>query len=406
MKILWLGFALPEDRNRILAKLDSRPAIQTQNFGWSMIRALDVSVGSVYLGVSWPVQNYPKAKKIWFSSEEFISKGVRGKTLWFVNLIGIKQITRLFSCVTVLGPSLVRKDFDWMFIHGVHSPYLLFGLLARVLGCKVAVVLTDPPGVILSDDGAVVKILKRMDAMAVKFLLKHCNVVVALSPYLAAAWAPRKRALVFPGIVNSQFERLCVSERNKERASVPSTNGTIVLAYAGSLERRYGVATLVEAVCTLNKETPGGVILKLFGRGDLEDELISLASQHTEIIYEGFRDRDQLVSELFDADILVNPRPSKAEFAMQSFPSKLLEYLLIGRAVLTTRIASIPEEMEGCFYYIDDESREGIAGALQALMLKSSGERREFAERARSFVRENYSEKSIGAKIRRMLQDE
>lgn len=405
MRILWLGFAVPEERNEILAKIDARPAIQTQNFGWGMIRALRDGFGSVFLGVSWPVQNYPKAKKIWFSGEEFISQGVRGRALWFVNILGLKQVTRLFSCVAVLGPRLMRKEFDWMFIHGVHSPYLLFGVLARLMGCKVAMVLTDPPGVILSDDGVVVRGLKKLDALVVKTLLGCGDVVLALSPYLVTALAPGKRALVFPGVVNSQFEKLCAREAGKERASA-SASLPIVLAYAGSLERRYGVAILVEAVCRLNQATPGAVILKLFGRGDFEQELATLANRHAGIKYEGFCDKDLLVAELFGADVLVNPRPSKAEFAVQSFPSKLLEYLMTGRPVLTTRIASIPKEMEGCFYYIDDESAQGISDALQALVRKSPDERRQFGERARDFVRKNYSEKTIGTKIKRMLQDE
>jgi len=405
MKILWLGFAVPEDRNRILAELDSRPAIQTQNFGWSMIRGLQDGVGSVFLGVSWPVQNYPKAKKIWFSGETLCSQSVRGKALWFVNIIGFKQVTRLFSCMAVLGPLLMRKEFDWMLIHGVHSPYLLFGVLARAMGCKVAVVLTDPPGVILSDDGALVRGLKRLDALAVRSLLRYSNAVLALSPYLVTALAPGKRALVFPGVVNSQFEQLCAREAARQRPDAPA-HAPIVLAYAGSLERRYGVATLVEAVRQLHQETPGAVVLKLFGRGDLEQELVAVASQHEEIRYEGFRDKDSLVAELFGADVLVNPRPTGAEFAVQSFPSKLLEYLLTGRAVLTTRIASIPQEMQDCFYYIDDESAQGIANSLQALMRKSADERRQFGERSRDFVRKNYSEKAIGAKIKGVLQDE
>ncbi len=370
-----------------------------------MIRALRGYADSVFLGVSWPVQNYPNTKKILFHSEAFATQGISGRTLWFVNIIGLKQITRLFSCVVSLGPRLVRKDFDWMLIHGVHSPYLLFGVLARGLGCRVAVVLTDPPGVILSDDGVLARVLKRLDSLVAKTLLGYSDVVLALSPYLVAALAPKKKALIFPGIVSSQFEELCARETARQRANA-SPQAPIILAYAGSLERRYGVATLVDAVCRLNQANPGAVILRLFGRGDFEQELVAIASQHTEIRYEGFLEQNQLVAELFDADVLVNPRPSGAEFSVQSFPSKLLEYLLTGRAVLTTRIASIPQEMRDCFYYIDDESPQGIINALHELIHKSANERRQFGERARNFVCKNYSETAIGAKINRILQDD
>lgn len=393
--MLWLGFAVPDELARTLFAMDPLPAIQTHKFGWSFARTLRSAFGEVTLASSCPVQSFPLVRRILFRSGAFECQGINGVMLGFVNILLFKHITRLVACVLVVAPLIKRQRIGWVFIHGLHTPYLLFGLLARLVGRHVAVVLTDPPGVVLATDSRVVRLLKRLDAWLVGYFLQRVDAVFALAPDLVKRLAPDCPALVFPGILESTLDFPAVSKDLP--AGKLSNAEPFTIVYAGGLSQAYGVGLLIDAVLGF---APGvGVRLKLYGRGDQEVRIRQLAAKDARIIYGGFVDAATLMPELCAADILINPRPTSELFSAQSFPSKLIEYLSTGRPVLTTRIASIPTDLKEHFFYIDNESAEGIQMAICALMEFSASDRAKKGKVARQFVQLNYSEAAIGRKI-------
>lgn len=394
LKIIWLGFAVPDEMAKPLLEMDPSPAIQTHKFGWSFARALQRGFGEVTLVSSCPVQNFPLVRRISFTGATFNSHGMQGITLGFINLFLLKHLTRLLACLVTALPTISRERIDWIFIHGVHTPYLIFGLIARHLGCSMAVVVTDPPGVILTTDGTAARLMKRVDTWLIRKFLRHADVVFALAPDLVRDLAPGRPRLVFPGVLESTLaDHVCTFER----ASAKSATRPFTIMYAGGLSHAYGVDRLIEAVVMLPRSV--SVCLKLYGRGDQEVRIRQLADQDSRFIYGGFVDTATLMPELCAADILINPRPTSELFATQSFPSKLIEYLATGRPVLTTRITSIPDELREHFYYIDDESAEGIHLAICAVMAMSASDRAELGFAARQFVRTNYSEAATGRRI-------
>ena len=60
--------------------------------------------------------------------------------------------------------------------------------------------------------------------------------------------------------------------------------------------------------------------------------------------------------ELASADFLLNPRDTEWPGSKYSFPSKLLEYMLMDRPILSTRMHGIPNEYFDCFLAISDAS--------------------------------------------------
>ncbi len=67
--------------------------------------------------------------------------------------------------------------------------------------------------------------------------------------------------------------------------------------------------------------------------------------------------------------------------------------------MLTTRIVSIPAEIAPCFHYIEDESGEGIARAIEALVALGRDERLARAAAAREIIMRECSEAAIGGKL-------
>lgn len=389
--VLLLGFTVPDEVARQLFVLDTSPSVQTHKFGWCLARSLRSGFGNLVLASSCPIQSYPLGRKIIFRGKQFKTEGMDGVLLGFINLIVLKHLTRFLSCLVVLPRLIIRNHVNWLFIHGIHTPYLLFGLLARLFGVKLAVVLTDPPGVILATDSVVARVLKRVDVRMVSWALSHADAIIALAPELVQRFAVNKPALVFPGILDSSLANIVQTAPLGAPSGEPFT-----ILYAGGLSQAYGVDRLIDAVISI-VELP--VRLKLFGRGDQESRIRELAANDSRFFYGGFVGSEQLVPELLRADVLVNPRPTHEEFSVMSFPSKLIEYLAIGRPVLTTRIASIPVSYRENFFFIDDESPNGMREAILALAAMPNGEREGRASRGRNFIVSEASEYAVGEKI-------
>lgn len=390
--VLLLGFTIPDALAQQIFSVDTSPAVQTHKFAWSLARALKSGFAKIILVSSSPIQNFPLGRKLLFRGRGFQEGGIEGSLLGFVNLLVLKHVTRFFACALTVPRMLRVHNIELVFVHGIHTPFLLFGVLTRLFGKKLVVVLTDPPGVERSTDSQLARFLKKVDRWLVTTILKRADAVIALAPELVKSFSVNKPSLVFPGILDSTLARLISNVHQNERRS----DRPFTIAYAGGLNAAYGVDRLVDAVLGLNGVD---VRLKLFGRGDQEARIRELATTDRRIEYGGFLGNDELIPELLGADLLINPRPTQETFAVMSFPSKLIEYLALAKPVLTTRISSIPDSYKPHFFFIDDESAEGIGVAILELMKLRPEDRETHALRAQRFIEAEASEVAIGEKI-------
>lgn len=350
-----LGFTVPDAMAREFFARDPLPAVQTHKFAWSLTRALRHAHREVRLLSAAPVQSFPLFPRLRFRSHSFREYGVEGQLIGFLNLIVLKHATRFFGIVRA-WPQIVRWRVETVYVHGVHTPFLLAGLLLKARGLRVIAVLTDPPGVSLPTDGWFGRLLKAADRALAGMIIRRFSGVVALAPELAAQYAEGLPALVVPGIVGVDWLA--------QLATLPSGTGgrdRPVVLYAGGLQAAYGVDRLIDSA-----ELMPDVDFLFYGKGDQVERLTSAAPANAR--YEGFVDAPALAKAIRHADILVNPRPTGSRMAAQSFPSKLLEYLACGKPVLTTRLDAIPPEIAGCFDYLEDETASGIAAAIRRVL--------------------------------------
>lgn len=384
---LLLGFTVPDDVAAELFAIDPSPAVQTHRFAWSLARSLRSAFGEVRLLSASPVQSWPLTPRLFFRRRDFVQDGIAGMAVGFVNVMGLKHLTRFIAVLFQTAAVLRRWKVDTVFIHGVHTPWLAYGRFLQFFGLRVVTVLTDPPGVILPTDSIVSRCLKRLDRRIVRYFVSRTSALIALAPDLAAAYPGVPRTLVFPGILSD----LWMAQLAAAAPPAPEAKSLTVL-YAGGLNAAYGIDRLLDAALLLPE-----VRFVLLGKGDQVARITPEAFPN--VVYGGFVPPEALAPHILAADILINPRPSDADFARSSFPSKLLEYAVAGRPVLTTRIRSIPEVMASCFHYIDDESPAGIASAVEKLAALPFSKRMAFARRSKNIVTSEYSEVAVGRKL-------
>lgn len=383
-RVLFLGFTLPsrlaEERRW------DRFAPQTQNFANAFLEALTTAGLAPHLVSVLPVRDFPLDRVVLARGTRFESErdGAVGVLLPFVNLTGIKHISRFLSAAVYLRR--VAQEADTLVVHGVNSSLLLAAVCVRSRVRASAVILTDPPAVMLAKDGPLRRMAKRIDGALIRLLASRFDGAISLASKLAQDLGAKK-CLVMEGIVN--LERVPV-----ETAQAPaSPQAPLLAAYAGGLSDDYGVSALVEACET------AGIRLAVIGTGPLEPWL-RMRSGLGRVDFRGSLPPRDVAGFLLDADVLVSPRPTETSLAERSFPSKIIEYMATGRVVISTQIPTLPDSYRQHLVIASSGSVDDLAAALLRVERWSPEERREFGRAAREFILDWASPASQGFRIR------
>lgn len=129
--------------------------------------------------------------------------------------------------------------------------------------------------------------------------------------------------------------------------------------YAGGWHEGYGVRELLDAVAL----SSGDWELVLYGRGELAGLVAERAASDDRVVDGGVLLPDEIPAAYAAADVLVNPRDPADDFTRYSFPSKILEYLASGTAVVSTRLSGIPEDYDEVLLWTEP----GAAGLARGL---------------------------------------
>ncbi|MEV0214668.1 glycosyltransferase family 4 protein [Micromonospora sp. NPDC050695] len=390
-RIALLGFTLPDDVLRGVMAGDATDATQTHTFAWAVVNGLRDAGCPVRLLSAAPVSNYPRNRRIRFRASRFHHDGVDGQQLGFLNVLGIKHLSRFLSAWWHGVRSTRRDPIDVLLVHGVHTPFLWCGLaLARLRRMSVVPILTDPPGVGRPGEGRAVRLLRGLDVALVRAALTRCSGVIALTLPLAEDFAPGRPRLIMEGI--------CTPPSVGGRPQARSRTREII--YAGGLSRAYGVDRLVEAFRGLPDPD---LRLSVFGRGDLEPWLRDQASADPRIAAPELLDRSRLGRRLAGAAVLANPRPVDQYFVPYSFPSKIIEYLAMGVPVVSTDLPGIPDDYRPYLVYPRTDTVAGLRAAIERVLDMPAGEAAALGAAGRDFVVRTRSRAVQGQRMRDFL---
>lgn len=89
-----------------------------------------------------------------------------------------------------------------------------------------------------------------------------------------------------------------------------------------------------------------------------------------------------------EASLLLNIRNPEDDYTKYSFPSKMIEYMISGTPMLTTRLPGIPEEYFDKVYPVEYDF-DKMAQVIDFIMQDTPEARREMGRKAQKFVIEN-----------------
>lgn len=153
--------------------------------------------------------------------------------------------------------------------------------------------------------------------------------------------------------------------------------------YAGGRPSKDGVDLLVAAF----KLIEGNYKLNIYGHTPNHE--IGPDRDDSRIIYHGIAKNSEIVEGEYKSDLLVNPRPINEEYTKFSFPSKLMEYMNTGTAVVTTRLPGVPAEYFDYVYTFDEVSVDCYKETLERLLSTDTSVLNAKGKSAQEFVKHN-----------------
>jgi glycosyltransferase involved in cell wall biosynthesis len=248
--------------------------------------------------------------------------------------------------------------------------------LSKIFGKPVCSIVTDMPRYLgQSSDKEVRSIANKLFAAVWEFLIRASNSFIVLTNEMNIDLNPKgKPFLIIEGLVDNSITYKTISKIEERKP---------ICLYTGSLRRVFGIDRLVNAFSKI-KQT--NYELHVYGGGDFEQELLNICEKKSNVKYGGWLRNEDIVKIQGEVSLLINPRPSHADFTRYSFPSKIMEYMLSGTPVLTTKLPGIPAEYFEYLYFFEDESEDGMAKTIESVLDIPDYERFALAEKAKLFV--------------------
>jgi glycosyltransferase involved in cell wall biosynthesis len=281
----------------------------------------------------------------------------------------------------------VAKDFAPDFIYERYNLFLLSGtLLKRRLGIPLMLEVNAPlVDERLKHSGGLG--LVRMARWAEGTAWRSADFVLPVTQVLAqqvkAYGVPAQRIAVIPnGINEAHFVSAPAPDEAKARLGL---QGKLVLGFTGFVRDWHGVDRVVRWLAT--PQAPANCYLLVVGDGPVRAELEALAASlglAQRVSFTGVIDRHRVPEHVAAFDVALQP----AVTAYAS-PLKLMEYLVLGKAVIAPREPNLLEVLtDGENALLFDDQRAGSFEAALTRLCADDALRTRLAEGARQSIRQ------------------
>ena len=157
----------------------------------------------------------------------------------------------------------------------------------------------------------------------------------------------------------------------------------ISIMYSGVLDLRYGIPEMLDAMDLLDDRFE----LWLTGDGNARSLVEKRAASDRRVKYYGYLpSRQDLLNKQASATMLINPRKDTEEGSKYCFPSKLFEYMVSGRPVISCMLEGMPEEYRAYLVELKSVTAENIAEAVLSVAEMDEEQRKNVGDRAKRYI--------------------
>jgi glycosyltransferase involved in cell wall biosynthesis len=270
---------------------------------------------------------------------------IRGRRLSYVWKYGLFFLT---SFGWLFRRSLHRR-YDVIHVHNMPDFLVFATVLQKWSGTSIILDLHDPmPELMksiygLKNDNWQIRLLRKLERKAINFSS------VALTPnitfrnlFVSRSCKPNKVRIV----MNSPEENIFVGAIASMDLQVTQTlHAEFRIMHHGSIVQRHGIDFLVRAVAKVKSRIPG-IQLDIYGRREpFLDDVLVLAEElgiADIVIYHGAKNPSQIGSAIQHSNLGIIPN-RRSSFTETNFPTRIFEYLSIGRPVIAPATQGITD---------------------------------------------------------------
>jgi len=321
------------------------------------------------------LESFPSLSPLWVKKEcTELRNGMKVLLLPFLNISPIKQLLiGFFTLLYILKWGWITRHAQYRIVYTFNltvPPGLFTFIGARLIGAKAFVSLNDinKPGQTVSNS-----FFNRLDYWLQRKLIPLFDGHIVVADAMMKDFAPQKKYVrVEGGVTPDLIQKTSAPVRNKRLKSA-----RFKIVSVGSLNETNGFDVLLEAFSLLKGDN---YQLTIAGSGPLEEDVRQAMISDSRVEYCGALSFDEVLALYNTADVLINMRITKEIDTEYFFPSKMMEYLVSGRPVITTSTGHVENEFSDFVFLIKDETPQSLAklikdvASLPAELLARKGE--------------------------------
>lgn len=390
--LLLCGYFEPKYQEEIVNKTKTWVENAANTFQQRLITGLkeqniNLQVVSAPLIGPWPTAYEDKR----FDGFEAGESAENIQYVYFNNIWGYRNISRtavLKKCVKEFIQSSKSKK-KAIIVYCPHTPFLESAVYGKHLDESVHIhmVVPDLPQYenLSKKAHPIYDFFKKIDIQRMNKLLAQVDSFMLLTKYMAEKLDVGNRPyIVVEGITD--VKDILFEEKKKGKR----------VAYAGKLVEAFGAKRMIEAFELIDDSEAS---LHICGGGELKSYVEEMCKKDSRIHYYGVVSAEKANDILQQADVLVNPRQNDDEYTKYSFPSKNIEYLMTGNAVVAYMLDGIPTEYASFFYVPKSNQTESLAEAMREAMNESSVERAQKNKMIRDYIESHCGALSVAKQI-------
>lgn len=391
-KYLWIGVTISEKERE-----------QIVNNGGKILSA-NVSQNNILDGLfqnnvvadsinSYRLSAYPVYKQKNIKGDSWSRNGGKDVSVSYLNYkyLNVYFKTKALEKEATRWAKKHKNEDITVFVYSMHSPFMAAAKAVKkvIPSAKIVLIVPDLPQFMDLGMNKVKKVLKAIDWIKIKGLMKSVDKYVLYSKHMAdflklkdGCWT------VMEGSINENDVIDEIVEKDKDIISV---------MYSGVCDLRYGIPELLDAF-ELIKEP--NYELWITGSGNAVNLIKERAEKDSRIKFYGFLpSRKDLLLKQKQATMMINTRKPNEKASAYCFPSKLFEYMISGNPVLSFDIPGIPEEYFNYLVKMEEVSPSCIAESIKKVADMPFDERNALGINSKKFVVENKNKNAQAKKI-------
>lgn len=403
MKICFCSSFL-EDEYEVITNSKIKPSVATHKFNLNILEGIETNIDKdLSILNTENVASYPNYNRIILKTKKSHKPEIgEYSNIGKVNLPIFKDITETIILYRELKKWIKSQKNEDVFICGYGrrlSHVIAINILKRRYShIKTCMFLADLSGNVATkthnNSHLKQKIVDKLLDYRVNQSKKFDSFVLlteAMADYLGVTSKPY-----------TVVEGVCSQEYTTYNTIIKESCKDKIIAYSGVLSKLYNVDTLLNAFQMIKDE---GYKLWLFGDGELKEYIQHLSDENENIVFGGYIPNEKLREKLSECTVLINPRQNLEEFTKYSFPSKIIEYLTLGKPVISYKLDGIPYEYDDYLLYVNDNTEETLKNRIIEICEYSQEKLIEIGNQNASFVSKTKNSITQTEKVLAMFKD-